>query len=54
MDISGGGFVDYGTTFASKQIWEISNTKPTKPPPEMSLGISQNEKTRPREDFRQK
>ena len=39
---------------ALKQICEISNSKSTKPPPEMSLGISWNEKTWPSEDFRQK
>ena len=43
-DISGGGFVDYETNTCIKANCEISNSKSTKPPPEMSLGISQNER----------
>ena len=43
-NISGGGFVDYEQTLASKQICKISNSKSTKPPTEMSLGISRNER----------
>ena len=44
-DISGGGFVDYETKTCIKANYEISNSKSTKPPPEMSLGgISQNER----------
>ena len=43
-DISGGGFVDYETNTCIKANCEISNSKSTKPPPKMSLGISQNER----------
>ena len=40
-DDLGGSFIDYETI---KAYCEISNSKSTKPPPEMSLGISQNER----------
>jgi hypothetical protein len=38
-DISGGGFVDYKTNTCIKANCEISNSKSTKPPPEMSFGM---------------
>ena len=43
-DISGGGFVDYETNTFIKANCEISSSKSTKLPPEMSLGISRNER----------
>ena len=43
-DISGGGFFDYETNTCIKAKCKISNSKSTKPPPKMSLGISRNER----------
>ena len=43
-DILGGGFVDYETNTCIKVNCEISKSKSTKPPPKMSLDISQNER----------
>ena len=43
-DISGGGLVDFETNTCIKANCEISNSKSTKPPTKMSLGISQNER----------
>ena len=38
------GFVDYETNTCIKANCKMLNSKSTKPPPEMSLGISRNER----------
>ena len=42
-DILGGSFVDYETNSYINAILQNLNLNSTKPPPKMSLGISQNE-----------
>ena len=42
-DISGGGFVDYETNTCIKANLRNLKSKSIKPPPKMSLGISQND-----------
>ena len=42
-DILGGGFVDYDTNTCINAMLQNLNLDSTKPPPKMSLGISQNE-----------
>ena len=42
-DILGGGFVEYDTNTWINAILQSLNLYSSKPPPKMSLGISQNE-----------
>ena len=42
-DILGGAFVDYDTNTCINAILQNLNLNSTKPPPKISLGISQND-----------